>query len=194
MSTIDRVGIKEKLMSAIDRESLPNREAARLLNIHPCYVSMLKNESSWEGITPKVWDRFNEWFQTRDLLANFQIPEGEEIYKPKEKEKPVKVDNKVDRKKLQSTFSKSDEHFAVADTDMHPLNPAPDAIIKLSYYKEEADKSTARILQLLKENEKLMDTLDNMKKTPPNMFPVNTQKLSLDIEINLIINGQKVRL
>jgi hypothetical protein len=183
MSTIDKVGIKEKLMAAIDRESLPNREAARLLNIHPCYISMIKNEKSWDGITTKVWERFNEWFQTRDLLVNFQIPEGEEIYKQKEKEvKP------------------SGQFIKGIDDPMAKLLSDGIKKDKKAIKKKPSIDFSQEFLNLKEKEAEFMDfvalELEKIKSQFKQPSPLEgiRQKLAIDIEINLVINGQKVNL
>jgi hypothetical protein len=201
MSTIDKQGIREKLINSIDHEELPNREAARLLNIHPCYISMVKNEKSWDGITSKIWARFDEWYQGRDLLKNFVIPEGEEIYKQKEKEvkplfegtprgfiatteKPVftnlnekELDVKKEGNALIKKISKQakDMHMTFTKSDIDLLikrNEVMQGIID-DFIAEKSDKS------------------ENKSSFIPDGI---RQKLMLDIEINLTINGHSIKI
>jgi hypothetical protein len=78
---IDKKAIREHLLEALNREEISNREAAKLLNIHPMYFSQIKKEEQWDGIPPSKWERFNEWHLTRCTLREFTLPEGEPIDK-----------------------------------------------------------------------------------------------------------------
>ena len=193
MSTIDRVGIKEKLIAAIDREMLPNREVARILNIHPCYISMVKNEKLWDSITSNVWNRFNEWLLTRDTINNFQIPEGEEIYKVKEKE----------AKKAEPAAM--GPQFIAVYGHTEPIKPEPKKKLKkvkepvytADYVKgleERIDYQANKLMEANNQIIKYCDLVKDLSDTPANTADIIRQRVSLDIEINLVVNGQKVRL
>jgi hypothetical protein len=85
MTPQDKKEIAASFMEHMDREKLHTSEAARFLNLLPCYCSMVKSEKSWDSMTKTAWERFLEWFNTRCNIRDFQIPEGEEILKRKEK-------------------------------------------------------------------------------------------------------------
>jgi regulator of replication initiation timing len=85
MSTINRKEISEALVEALNKENIHTREAARLLNLNPVYVSMAKNPNSWDHLGITAWTRLEDWLFTRGPLSEYKIPEGEEIYKPKER-------------------------------------------------------------------------------------------------------------
>jgi hypothetical protein len=86
MTPQDKKEISASLMEHMNREELHTSEAARLLNLNPCYISMAKSEKSWDSMGKAAWERLMEWFNTRCNIRDFQIPEGEEIFKRKEKE------------------------------------------------------------------------------------------------------------
>ena len=91
--TTDKKAIQQHVLEAINREEVANREAARLLNIHPCYISMLKSEKQWDGITPKIWARFEEFHESRGTLREFHKPDDEPVNAffnciPKDKDAP----------------------------------------------------------------------------------------------------------
>lgn len=97
--------IQKHLLEAIEREELHTRKAAEYLNLNPIYISLAKNEKSWDAMSIKSWERLLEWHESRCPLSQFPIPEGEELFvpkpyqpKPKEKKKPAekpKVEGKV---------------------------------------------------------------------------------------------------
>lgn len=85
MTTDDKKEIVSALKEHIDREELHTREVAKYLNLNPIYISLAKNEKQWDALSRAAWERLEEWFLTRSPVKDFRIPEGEEIYKPKEK-------------------------------------------------------------------------------------------------------------
>jgi hypothetical protein len=85
LSQKEKREIVDALLEHLGKEELHTSEAAKLLNLNPIYVSMAKNERSWDSMTRVAWDRLFEWVSTRGDLKAFKIPEGEEIFKRKEK-------------------------------------------------------------------------------------------------------------
>jgi hypothetical protein len=85
MELNDKKIMAEHLRDAMNREDLSTREAARCLNLAPYYLSMSQNENSWAAMGRSPWERIEQWHNTREKLTSFRIPEGEEIWKPKEK-------------------------------------------------------------------------------------------------------------
>lgn len=73
--------IASHFVEALNKEDLHTSEAARFLNMNPCYLSMLKNEKHWDCMSGVSWNRLEEWHESRDTIRSFKIPEGEEIYK-----------------------------------------------------------------------------------------------------------------
>lgn len=170
MNTKDREVIVDALKDAILREELPNRDAAKFLNFHPCYISMANNPKMWDSMGKFSWQRLEEWFLTRDKLSAFKIPDGEEIWKPKEKAEKVKeaINPLVNKDKktlpvipIESHIEGEDIAAVLVKKKVTPLPPIKDKILHPEYSMD-----TARL------------------------------KVALDIEINLVVglNGQKVRL
>lgn len=85
METIDKKSISEALREAMNKEELHTRQAAKFLNLNPGYISMCLNPNSWDAMGKTAWLRLEDWFNRREPLTAFTIPEGEEIWKPKEK-------------------------------------------------------------------------------------------------------------
>ena len=74
------------LMEAMDKEELNTRETAQRLNLNPCYVSMFKNEKSWDSCPKDAWHRLTQWHNSRLKLKEYQYPEDEPKWEPKEKD------------------------------------------------------------------------------------------------------------
>jgi hypothetical protein len=75
--------LSEALREAMDKEGLHTRDAARLLNINPCYISMALNDKSWDHLGISAWERIEDWMFTRGPLAEYKFPEGEAVFIPK---------------------------------------------------------------------------------------------------------------
>jgi hypothetical protein len=104
MPDFNKKAISEALIAAMNREELHTRQAASYLNLNPCYISMAQNSKNWDSMGKAPWIRLQEWFDTNEYLNKFQIPDGEEIWKPKEKTfeiKPV-----IEGKKVKEAFEK----------------------------------------------------------------------------------------
>jgi hypothetical protein len=173
--------ISDALIEAMNRENLHTREAARALNLNPCYVSMVQNPKSWDQIGKTAWARIEDWFYTRGPIVLFEIPAMEQIWKPKEKvytpdpnqDKRQKEKDKIEEKIGQEVLSNDEKTLS-------------------------KDRKT-NVKKLLKQSK-------NTNILPSHPFeakqPITEQqftdtarlKIALDIEINLLINGQKVEI
>ena len=111
MTTEDKREIVSALKEHIDREELHTSEAAKHLNLNPIYVSLAKNEKNWDSISRAAWERLEEWFFSRAPLKDFQIPEGEEIYKAKEKTRSIHAQEskEPDEHSPEAVFTPGDE-------------------------------------------------------------------------------------
>jgi hypothetical protein len=104
MPNIDKKAISEALVQAMNKEELHTRQCASYLNLNPCYISMAQNPKSWDSMGKAAWIRLRDWFDTNEPIHRFQIPDGEEIWKPKEKTTEVKPG--VEGEKAQKAFEK----------------------------------------------------------------------------------------
>jgi len=91
MNPASRQMIMEALREAMSKEELHTRGAAQALNLNPCYVSMALNPKSWDSMGKAAWIRLTNWYNTREPLGSFQIPDGEEIWKPKERDPAARI-------------------------------------------------------------------------------------------------------
>lgn len=101
--------ISAALIEHLEREELHSGQAAAFLNLNPCYISMAKNEKSWDAMGKKTWDRLEEWFNTRENIKDFKIPEGEEIWKKPERDPAARI-TKPDVSKVKKERKEVDEH------------------------------------------------------------------------------------
>ena len=178
METLNKEQISNALREAMNKEDLHTRAAAKALNLNPCYISMAQNPKSFDAMGKTAWIRLEEWFETREPLTAFIIPEGEEIWKPKEK--PVKekdVTLKMDTKPTPLASKK-----------------VKDKVIKEPTYSQEFVNNL--LSQLADKTDKNVAHPFEVKQPAPDQQFTDTARLkvALDIEINLVINGQKIQL
>lgn len=169
MTAIKKQAITADLIAAMQREELHTREAAKYLNLNPCYLSMAQNSKSWDSMGNAPWVRLQEWWDTRDLLSKFQIPEGEEIWKPKEK--PEKATNEKKEKKTRKVYR------AIAES----ISEIAESEIAYRKVMEDHDK------RVIERNEP--DTIPEplkweLKAIEPARIPI-TLDLKINIEIQL---------
>lgn len=183
MNTINKQAISDALREAILRANLSSGQTARILNLNPCYISMAQNKKCWNSMGKASWLRLEEWINTREPLSGFVIPEGEIIWKPKEKEKNEAVKEAVFAKK-------TDE-----EKKEKPVNTSavPDPAFCVSR-DEKLQEAYNEIARLEKEVEELVCLTKAVPDLDTSIGDIIRQKLAVDIEINLVINGQRLHI
>jgi hypothetical protein len=189
MSEINKKQISEALIKAMQREELHTRETAQKLNLNPCYISMAQNPNSWDAMGKASWIRLEEWFNTNLPLALFEIPAGEEIWKTKEKviktdpEMTILSSKEVVTKSISKSAEKTEKPHRPPKFNYDFLKDA-----KFMNFKEVEAEFTDMVAREIEKIGKKM-----MLPVQPTTDHIR-QKVSIDIEINLVINGQKVSL
>ena len=177
---MDKKTISEHLIDALNKEDLPRREAARFLNLNPRYVTMAQNPKSWDAMGRAAWERMEAWHETRQKISEFKIPDGEEIWKPKEKDQEAPKRDVVKHKEGEQT--------RIAE-----------AVLKKLEEEKDLEEHSPENLDMFDQIGKINRGADFIVKEvlpPPGDHFTDTARLkvALDIEINLVINGQKVNL
>jgi hypothetical protein len=188
MSTINKKQISEALIKAMQREELHTRESAQKLNLNPCYISMAQNPNSWDAMGKASWIRLEEWFNTNSPLGLFTIPAGEEIWKAKEK--PAKTDAaNVTFKNDKSDITAATEKKTKKAEKPPKFNYDFLKDAKFMNYKEVKAEFTDLVAREIGKLEQKLTILPVLQTTDSTW-----QKIAIDIEINLVVNGQKVSL
>jgi hypothetical protein len=193
MNNASKEIIIETLRKAMNKEDLNTRATAKALNLNPCYVSMAQNPNSWDSMGKAPWVRLTEWFNARVPILKFEVPEGETIWVPKAK--PEKTNGEVvDIKKSNKTeipkfHEKPAKEISIEDK---PLKFNYDFLkdTKFMNIKEKEAEFMDFIGRLIEKKIKEFHIPASLEAT---VDPTHV-KVALDIEINLVLNGQKVRL
>lgn len=210
MENINKSQLSAALKNALKDEHLWSRDAAGYLNINPIYVSFMLNPNSFDKCGSTAWKRLNEWFLTKEPLSSFKFPEGEPVWQPKKEEpnvkgpgveavpggkkiKKEKPDKKtVDPGSVTKVVKEVVEEKVVKETGEKTFVPEQDPVeIHKKLVKVAADDIWGKIYAKLCEYEKTHVPGEILETTVPS--PV-TQKVALDIEINLTVGGQKIKL
>ena len=170
--------ISDHLIVALGHEDLPRREGAKFLNLNPCYISMAINPGYLDSLSQAAWGRLEARHNTREKISEYKIPEGEEVWQPKEK--PAEVPKK-DKDIFKSSAKVS------GPEDLSPEKKEAAGVM------DEGKKPATTTRQ----RSKLTAPFAVEEKEPgPDIQFTDTARLkvALDIEINLVINGQKIHI
>lgn len=217
--------ISQHLVECMEREELHGVEAAKCLNMNPCYISMAKNIRSWHSMGDAPWLRLAEWFNSRLPIKDFIIPEGEKIYEPvprktgeKKDAEPLKATTGEEWKALQRREYNCDrkprrkpEEVPATEPkpikkDEDPLLPeiepdehSPEALFgRRRWTAADFDNITPEYLNHKEKEAEMMSVIGSsleelVQKYISQPYADRKLKVSLDIEINLVINGQRVK-
>jgi hypothetical protein len=216
-----------KLYHALKTEHLWTKDAAKLLNINPVYVTMMMNPSTFNKTSKAAHERLKEWIETGDTISNFKYPEGEKTWEPtppaaketesSSTEKPARKTSSKKSSKKTKTSDKFSVETAPIDKD------TSEAIKKLSagipsvsevlsqtmekspkkLAKEKAKKSVDQVDDKAIEAaaDRIWRKLEKRLAAEVIMPPVSVstentlhQAVALDIEINLVVNGNRVQI
>jgi hypothetical protein len=196
MNAINKKELSALLSEAISREELRTGEAARFLNLNPCYLAMMQNEKHWDSAGKAPWDRLILWKEQRCKISEFEIPEGETIYIPKPKIEKTVTDTiiKSEVKTDPLIIPKFKEKPKASERENRDKPPK----FNYDFLKDK------KFINIKEKEAEFMDFIGsiiekkllefNIPMTLEKTADVNHLKVALDIEINLILNGQKVRL
>jgi hypothetical protein len=124
--TPNRKEISDALIEAMNKEDMHSREVGLRLNMNPIYVSMARNPKMWDSMSKAAWSRLEEWLYTRGPISLFEIPAGEETWKPKEKTskaepgKPVAV-KEPEEHSPEAIFKNLSEQEAAFVNEIKPI-------------------------------------------------------------------------
>lgn len=178
MPEINKKAISEALIAAINREELHTRQAASYLNLNPCYLSMAQNPKSWDAMGKAPWVRLQEWFDTNEPLNKFQIPDGEEIWKPKEK--PLEINLTAEGKKFKKAFEKVTKAH---DQRVYERNLPDTESAEICLLKTQVKQAQDAYHTVLELNESLAKRVKDLEsKTGPDYTRIPVQ---LDLRINV---------
>jgi hypothetical protein len=207
MEITTKIALSEALKKAMKEEHLWSNQTAQLLNTNPLYVTLMLNPKYFKKIGSTAWGRLEEWFKTGDTLSNFKFPSDEVVWKPKEKaeskdyniQSPKKV--KIPKNKIPKPPLAESEKDKTAISG-EPVEAVEKNLLAQETTKESSSSSHSVPEEFLKEIQEEIVRVDYVIEKKNKALgatiseqPSNTinQKISLDIEINLLINGQKIK-
>jgi len=222
MNPKDKKQISDALREAMAREELHTGQAAKYLNLNPAYVSMALNEKSWDAMGKTPWLRLEEWHNERQKLSEFVIPDGEAIYvRPPKKQKDEEVKRVLSpdvvnavNKAIETSHTNEagradlyvdDDEFSAMNTllgkrpAMAPISFDDDGIVNSTVapdadYWQRAYGSSQETIKSLQEQ---ISRMESAAIYPDAVHPLTGQlrtSIPIDIEINLVINGQRIQL
>ena len=177
--------ISEKLNRAIEAEHIMLMEAARKLGTTPNYLSMIRNTTQWHKCAKSGWDAVYQWANSGQKLSEYSTAHGR-IAMPENNELKPEV-KKVLIAETKEALKAESEREAEVKRNLY-MKTYADAI-------EEKEKQIALIEKLEKAAEKLRMPVEPVTPEPgQQLIETARLKVELDIEINLVVNGQKVKI
>lgn len=195
MSTINKQQISDALREAMNRENLHTRETAQKLNLNPCYISMSQNPKSWDSMGKTAWLRLEDWHVTRGPIGEFVIPEGEEIWKPKEKAESKDI-AKGPSASLRGTSSAS-----LRGTSSTSLRGTTSTTLRGASEKREVKKKNVYLIKPSKKHsekqvftnvtekeEELLKEIDRLIEKNAKQPEFTRIPIALDLQINITVS------
>jgi len=173
MTPENKKEIQTRLKAALIEEHLFNAQAARILNFNPAYIAMMLNKKAWDHCPAKAWARVEEALRA-GKISDFKIHEGETLY-----ENRVKASKRMDAEMF-CKVNKDKEPAggsSLKPEDQSPVDPPPPPVRNGRRMTED-------------ELQKVLNKIGNL--IPPENNITQRLRVALDIEITLIVNGQKV--
>jgi hypothetical protein len=207
MNDISKTNIQTKLVKAMAAENIGPSETARIFGIPPTYISMMKNPQAWDKCPKSAWEAVLLWINSGQGLKEYSEKHGKVL---PEKHEPVlhhgtipgskawrdeiaeQTGNPIQRNLI--VEAKNEYAPQIPETIKTTLNEEVE-FRRSMMGKEQADKAQREIDRLMNENSNLIKEL-NMRSLPEviKAREEGAQKVCIDIEINLIINGKKIEM
>jgi hypothetical protein len=147
MNNTDKKELMQLLRKAMQREELRPREVAKCLNLNPYYVTVMLNPDYWHSAGIAPFDRVRLWVDSRLKLTEFVIPEGEEIWKAKEKATGIiPTDSRTDVKRGTEEAKTGKNGKEESPRETQKSSPTTD---KLPEFKEKPKNESSESTEIL---------------------------------------------
>lgn len=172
--------ISEHLRDSITREDLTNREAAEMLKIQPGYISLVFNEKHRDSCPANAWEKLEAWHTSRQTLKEWQHI-GPFTCQPLESEKDA-----------ESKPEKQPEMIYGHRETIKVRVEASKPKVKQKR-KTDPDKIQQEAFSKYSSTEAPFPVIPTVATSEVQFTDTARLKVALDIEINLVVNGQKVQ-
>lgn len=188
MNDIAKTSTAARLIKAMEREKLGPADTGRIIGILPQYVSMMKKPEYYSKCPASAWEAALKWANSGQTLEEYSQKHGA-VLKP-EKAETIVITNLPENSKTMSMVNA--DNIAAREAEQAEKEPT----ISLAYYKEQADIASKRIKELEEANNRLLMQFSQYPLSLSELAVTQSepQKVKIDIEINLIINGKKITL
>ncbi len=163
--------ISEHLRDSILNEDLSNREAADKIGIKSPYISMVFNQKLWDSCPASAWEKLEAWHMSRLNIKDFMFT-GPYV------EMPI------------APVSEQEKQPETAPEEKNPVKTSKPKVKQKR--KTDPDKIQQEAFSKYSSTEAPFLVIPAVA-TPDVQFTDTARlKVALDIEINLVVNGQKV--
>lgn len=167
---------KVKVLDAMIAEGLTNKEAASAIGIPGNYLSMIKHPDQWPKCPAQAWVKTVNWVNSGQTLREYAVKHGK--VRPDPENQPEKIpappDFPADR----------------IEKGSDPLDGKGSLYVRNNPKVKTKKRSWEKVIDDYKKERGI--TFDpSFPEAEPDTARL---KVCLDVEINLLVNGQKVQL
>ena len=76
MNDIYKTNIKDKLSKAMSSEGLRPSETARIFDVPPAYISLMRNPDTWKYCPNTAWETATLWINSGQSLKEYSLKHG----------------------------------------------------------------------------------------------------------------------
>lgn len=174
--------VSDKLRRQRENEHISNTDTGRNLGIPANYVSMMCNPEQWEKCPAPAWNKVNTWYNSGQKLSEYSTAHA--AVSPRQAEELKPEVKKVLVAEVKEALREKGAELTKAGNELLKAFQKPTEIFTPETRSKETQKPAGYNL-VIKEPE---------YAPQPNQQFTDTARLkvALDIEINLVVNGQKV--
>lgn len=169
MNDIAKENIQKKLIKAMETEGVSSEFVARVFEVNSSYLSWLKRPAYWNKLGSPIWEKLLLWVNSGQTLKQYAEKKGKFMPKKPLEEKHEHSTIPIDLKEEKQKEAISSEQSTTTDV---LIKVKPGVIEKRQ--EELAERNCDVDLRMTNTIEK--------------------QKIVIDIEINILLNGQKIKL
>lgn len=192
MNEIAKKATADKFLRALEKEGLSKSDAGACIGFAAPHVSYLFNEKYWERLGIEYWDKLLAWVNSGQSLVEYSEKHGKVLFPGKPAEKIKEAEQ------TKSEPFESEEKLSVNLAEigwiigMHKDGRSVDQIAKkLKIYPGIVKSITSIIASGVIPLEKVVEDL---KKNTEIIKAPHYEKTIIDIEINLSLNGQRIKI
>jgi hypothetical protein len=215
MNEICKGKIRDRLLDALKKEGLPTNTAGGLLKISPSYLSMVKNPKLWSNVSEEKWELLQKWCNSglgigvygRKIGASENVASEENVQEVAiKKMEEEKERYRTELEKVLPMMIPVEEIPITEETIIHDIQAQEKTWSEKKFTDASHKAMSAKLDEALiksvddvdwkqkaREYSELL-AKDNLQSMEVKINTPANQKIVLDIEINILLNGVRIKI